>query len=199
MNQKFERLATVLASKQFLQMKGIGNEVPIFIQPYPAIFENEVATHINSLTSRLRNTGLSVLRVDLFELTLSLISQVPGRLEKFLSVESTRPKNRLRTDLSRIASAEEAIVPTITRLMKEEPHDLALIAGVGHVFPFLRTQTILENLQPAMVAKPVVVFFPGEYVQMEGLGSALRLFGCLPDCRYYRAFNLDSYHIHESL
>src|SRR5258708_1269818 len=196
MNQKFERLATVLASRQFLQMQGIGNEVPIFIQPYPVISENEVATHIDSLTSRLRNTDLSVLRVDLFKLTASLINQVPGRLEKFLSGESTRPKKLLRTDLSRIANAEEAIVPAIARLLKDESHDVALTSGVGHVFPFLRTQTILENLQPAMVAKPIVVFFPGEYMQTEGLGSAPRLFGCLPDRRYYRAFNLDNYHIH---
>jgi hypothetical protein len=198
MNQKFERLAKVLASKQFLQLQGIGNEMPIFIQPYEPSSENEVATHIDSLTSRLQNIGLAILRIDLFELTVSIIDQVPGRLEKFLNVEPTRPKDRLRTDLSRIADAENAIVPAITRLMSDQPHDLALISGVGHVFPFLRAQTILENLQPAMVAKPVVVFFPGEYVQMEGLGSALRLFGCLPDSRYYRAFNLDNYHIHHS-
>lgn len=198
MNQKFERLTPLLASRQFLQMQGIGNEAPIFIQPYPPISENEVAIHIDSLTSRLRNTGVSVLRIDLFKLTVSLIDGVPGRLEKFMRAESTRPKNLLRTDLGRIANAETAIVPAIARLLKDQPHNLALISGVGHVFPFLRTQTILENLQPAMVAKPVVVFFPGEYVQMEGLGSALRLFGCLPDRRYYRAFNLDDYHIHES-
>lgn len=198
MNQKFERLAPLLASSQFLQMQGIGNELPIFIQPYPPISENEVAIHIDSLTSRLRNTGLSVLRIDLFNLTVSLIDRVPGRLEKFLRAESARPKNLLRTDLGRIANAETAIVPSIALLLKDEPHNLALISGVGHVYPFLRTQTILENLQAAMVAKPVVVFFPGEYVQMEGLGSALRLFGCLPDRRYYRAFNLDDYHIHES-
>jgi hypothetical protein len=198
MNQEFERLATILASRQFLQMQGIGNEAPIFIQPYPPISENEVAIHLDRLTSRLRNTGVSVLRIDLFKLTVSLIDGVPGRLEKFLRAESTRPKNLLRTDLGRIANAETAIVPAIARLLKEQPHNLALISSVGHVFPFLRTQTLLENLQPAMVAKPVVVFFPGEYVQTEGLGSALRLFGCLPDRRYYRAFNLDDYHIHES-
>ena len=46
MNQMFERLAAVLASKQFLQMQGIGNEVPIFIQPYAAASENEVAAGI---------------------------------------------------------------------------------------------------------------------------------------------------------
>jgi Domain of unknown function (DUF1788) len=198
MNQKFERLATLLASRQFLLMQGIGNEAPIFIQPYPPTSENEVAIHIDRLTSRLQNTGLSVLRIDLFKLTVFLIDRVPGRLEKFLQAETTRPKNLLRTDLGRIANAEKAIVPAIARLLKDESHDLVLISGVGQVFPFLRTQTILENLQPAMVAKPVVVFFPGKYVQMEGLGSALRLFGCLPDRRYYRAFNLDDYHIHES-
>ena len=31
MNQKFERLATLFASRQFLQMQGIGKETPVFI------------------------------------------------------------------------------------------------------------------------------------------------------------------------
>ena len=48
------------------------------------------------------------------------------------------------------------------------------------MFPFLRTHTILESLQPAMVSLPVVMFFPGEYVHEEngGIGAAsLRLAG----------------------
>ena len=139
---------------------------------------------------------MSVLELGLFELTISILSGESGRLEKFLNTEATYPKDRLRNILERLADAKIAVVPAIAQRLNNEPHDLTLISGVGHVFPFLRTQTILENLQPAMVAKPIVVFFPGEYVQMEGLGSALRLFGCLPDRRYYRAFNLDNYHIH---
>jgi len=94
MNQMFERLAAVLASKQFLQMQGIGNEVPIFIQPYAAASENEVAAGIERLSTRLRNAGMSILRVNLFELTISILSGESGRLEKLLNTEATYPKDR---------------------------------------------------------------------------------------------------------
>jgi hypothetical protein len=90
--------------------------------------------------------------VDLFELTISILSGESGDLEKLLNSEATYSKDRLRNILKRLADAKTAVVPAIAQRLNNELHDLALISGVGHVFPFLRTQTILENLQPAMVA-----------------------------------------------
>jgi len=50
-----------------------------------------------------------------------------------------------------------------------------------------------------MLQHPVVMFFPGQYTQEEGVGSQLRLFGTLPSPLlyrpYYRAFNLDDYRL----
>jgi hypothetical protein len=46
-----------------------------------------------------------------------------------------------------------------------------------------------------MVDHPVVMFFPGEYRHREGTGSSLSLFGRLEHKGYYRAFNLDHYHL----
>ena len=37
---------------------------------------------------------------------------------------------------------------------------------------------------------PTVMFFPGDYSFVGGKGSYLKLFGILPDDRYYRAFNI---------
>ena len=66
---------------------------------------------------------------------------------------------------------------------------------MGSVFPFIRTHTLLENIQPAMCGHPVVMFFPGDYCHSEGTGSSLSLFGRLEHKGYYRAFNLDHYHL----
>ena len=72
---------------------------------------------------------------------------------------------------------------------------VSLITGSGRVYPFLRTHTILEALQPAMVRHPVVIFFPGEYKQDADGGSYLRLFGTSTASKienpHYRATNLD--------
>jgi hypothetical protein len=35
-----------------------------------------------------------------------------------------------------------------------------------------------------------VLFFPGDYSFVEQRGSYLKLFGAMPDDRYYRAFNI---------
>lgn len=79
--------------------------------------------------------------------------------------------------------------------MEEDGLQLTLLSGVGHIFPFLRTHSLLESIQPAMMHHPLVMFFPGEYIQFTGLGSRLRLFGCVQSKGYYRAFNLDRYRL----
>ncbi len=42
---------------------------------------------------------------------------------------------------------------------------------------------------------PVVLFFPGEYIQVPEKGSQLRLFGTMPGEGYYRAFNMEHYRL----
>jgi hypothetical protein len=48
----------------------------------------------------------------------------------------------------------------LIREIGEDGAQLTLITGPGRIFPFLRTHTILESLQPAMLRHPVVIFFP---------------------------------------
>ena len=85
------------------------------------------------------------------------------------------------------------------RAIGSDGTQLTLITGPGRIFPFLRTHTILESLQPAMFRHPVVIFFPGEYTQEPNGGSHLRLFGSIPSPKinnpYYRATNLNHFRI----
>jgi len=69
------------------------------------------------------------------------------------------------------------------------------ITGVGEVFPYIRSHNVLNNLQSVAKTHPTVMFFPGEYIHSDDIGSALELFGCLEDDRYYRAFNIYDYQI----
>jgi len=82
--------------------------------------------------------------------------------------------------------------------MERQKARLTFVSGAGHAFPFLRTHTLLDSIQPAMMNHPVILFFPGEYNQVTGLGSQLRLFGSLQAKGYYRAFNLDQYRLPQS-
>jgi hypothetical protein len=91
------------------------------------------------------------------------------------------------------------MIPRLIRAIEGDGAQLTLITGPGRIYPFLRTHTILESLQPAMLRHPVVIFFPGEYAQDPTGGSHLRLFGSIPSPRinnpYYRATNLDHYRL----
>ncbi|MGR5940587.1 DUF1788 domain-containing protein [Bacillus pacificus] len=64
-------------------------------------------------------------------------------------------------------------------------HNVVLITGVGKVYPFVRSHTILNNLQEVIDKIPVIMFFPGRYD-----GQSLQLFGKFKDDNYYRAFPL---------
>ena len=107
-------------------------------------------------------------------------------------------KKKLRSLLSNLTDPQTRFIPRLMQCIGDDIQ-LTLLIGVGRVFPFIRTHTILEALQPAMVRHPVVMFFPGQYTQEDGLGSQLRLFGKMVDPPmyrpYYRAFNLEHYRL----
>ena len=61
------------------------------------------------------------------------------------------------------------------------------LTGIGEVFPFVRSHTVLNNLQTVVSEKPMLMFFPGRYEVSATQGSALVLFGQLKDDSFYRA------------
>jgi hypothetical protein len=69
------------------------------------------------------------------------------------------------------------------------------IAGVGEVFPYIRSHNVLNNLQKAAKLRPTVLFFPGDYSHSIEAGASLDLFGRLRDDKYYRAFNIYDYQV----
>lgn len=191
---EFSDLFDILTSQRFLRMEGTGNEVPMFIKPYAIETESKVQSEIGALVSRLRNQGLNVLEIDLLDLVAEILAP-RDRLKRLLEKEKSYTKSKLLDTMRRFTDPKSALVPAISKRFQETDHDLTIIKGVGAVFPFLRTHSMLENLQPAMMRHPVVMFFPGEYHHRDGSGSALHLFGRIEHRGYYRAFNLDHYHL----
>ena len=193
-----ERLVRILGSKDFLAMKGLANEVPIFMQTYDPKVEDDLRRMVDAITGRLRSTGLVVKRLDLFELVLEEL-EAEGLLDDLVKDEKSYAKVELLDTLQNYSDPKTHLIPRLMRAIGNDGTQLTLLTGAGRVYPFLRTHTILESLQPAMLRHPVVMFFPGEYLQEPGGGSQLRLFGSLPSPRinnpYYRAMNLDHYRL----
>ena len=193
-----ERLFRIFSHPHFLEMKGLANEVPIFIQTYNPAEEDEIRRMVDGLVGRLRNTGITLTSLDLFSLVLEELDE-HDILEDLLLHEASSEKVEILETLQNYSDPKTHLIPRLIQAIGGEDTQLTLITGPGRIFPFLRTHTLLESLQPAMLRHPVVIFFPGEYTQDPTGGSHLRLFGSIPSPRihnpYYRATNLDHYRL----
>ena len=193
-----ERLYGILSHPSFLSMRGLANEVPIFIQTYDPKDEDDLRRMVDSLAGRLRNAGVALKVLDLFALVLEELEE-SGVLDDLVRNETTFERAEILETLQNYSDPKTHLIPRLIRAIGPDDTQLTLITGPGRVFPFLRTHTILESLQPAMLRHPVVILFPGEYVQDPQGGSHLRLFGSIPSPKinnpYYRATNLDHYRL----
>lgn len=188
-----ERLFAILSHPSFLSMKGQANEVPFFIQTYKPSEEDSVRRMIESVAVRLRNAGITLKVLDLFNLVLEELEE-QGILDELLRDEATFNRSDVLETIQNYSDPKTHLVPRLTREIGNDGTQLTLITGSGRIFPFLRTHNILESLQPAMMPHPIVIFFPGEYDQDPNGGSHLKLFGSIPSPHinnpYYRATNL---------
>jgi hypothetical protein len=198
MNTLSERLFEILSHPNFLSMKGLANELPIFIQTYEPSEEDALRQMIKSLAGRLRTHGLTLKVVDLLSLVLEELEE-HEILDDLLNDEVNLDRTDLLETLQNYSDPKTHLIPRLIRAIGGNETQLTLVTGPGRVFPFLRTHTILESLQPAMLHHPIVIFFPGEYLQEPNGGSYLRLFGSIPSPKinnsYYRATNLSHYRI----
>jgi hypothetical protein len=107
-----------------------------------------------------------------------------------METESGISKSELKDLLQGVLDPEHHLIPAIAEKMEEDEFEVMFITGVGEVFPYIRSHTVLNNLQSTAKEKPTIMFFPGEYNQSAEKGSSLNLFGKLLDDNYYRAFNI---------
>jgi len=196
MNEKeiFDHLLAIISSERFLKMQGLGNEVPFFICPFPPEDAVPMGKLGKNLIKQLKNRGITVLKINLYDLSIDLL-QERGIWERILDTEQDMSKDELKELLQGVLDPENHLIPAIADKMTEGDFDVMFISGVGEVFPYIRSHTVLNNLQSTAKDKPTVMFFPGEYKHSLEEGASLDLFGRLHDDKYYRAFNIFDYQI----
>lgn len=192
--ERYDHLLTTISSQRFLKMQGLGNEVPFFICPYQPREAEEMKKVYGQLVKQLRNQGIKVLTINLYDLAIELLKK-RGIWERVLESESSLSKAELKELLQSVLDPEKHIIPAIAAKMAEDPFDVMFITGVGEVFPYIRSHTVLNNLQSTAKERPTVMFFPGEYKHSLEEGASLDLFGLLHDDKYYRAFNIYHYQV----
>lgn len=192
--ERSAHLFKVITSQQFLTKQGLGNEVPFFIYPYDAKEGLSINEDRRDLISRIRNEGVAVLDVSLYDLSLEILTE-RGILEQVLEIEPETDKSELRELLQSVLDPQANLIPKIGEAISSTPHDVIFLSGVGEVYPYIRSHNVLNNLQSTAKDKPTVLFFPGSYTHALATGASLDLFSCLHDDKYYRAFNILNYEV----
>ena len=191
---RFDRLLKVIASERFLKKKGLGNEVPFFICPFPADEAVAMEAMRASLVKQLENRGVRVIEINLYDLSIALLRQ-RGIWDEALAAERDIGKDELKELLQGVLDPEAHLVPEIGARLSSQEYDVLFLSGVGEVYPYIRSHNVLNNLQSTAKEKPTVMFFPGKYTHSLATGASLDLFGILHDDKYYRAFDITHYEI----
>lgn len=189
LQDRYDHLLRVISGERFLNKKGLGNEVPFFICPYPPEEALAMNRMQNQLKNRLEHQGIGVLNINLYDLAINLLKD-RGIWEQILDIEKETTKDEIKELLQGVLDPEFHLVPEIGAIMAKASFDVMFISGVGEVFPYIRSHNVLNNLQSTAKEKPTVMFFPGVYTQTLEKGASLDLFGRLHDDKYYRAFNI---------
>ena len=189
LSKQEEHLFAVLSGKRFLQMEGLGNEVPFFIYPYPPEEALAVAQIKKRIKNKLSHKGIRVREINLYDLSVEILKD-RGVWDRVLLAEPDQDKAAVRELLQGMLDPQLHLAPAIRTRIDDGDFDILFLTGIGEVFPYIRSHNVLNNLQSVVTGKPMLMFFPGRYEQSDTLGSSLVLFGRLKDDQYYRAKNI---------
>lgn len=191
----FQHLIKVLQDERFLKMQGLNQEVPFFLCPFSVKQKLEIEDMLPQLTKRLREANVNVVEINLYDLCLDYL-QKNDLFEQLCEIEQDTEKGYFLESLQSILDIKSILIPEIEQIIAvSNKIDVLFLTGVGEVFPYIRTHNILNNLQRVAKDFPTLLFFPGEYEQSLEKGASLRLFGKLPDDKYYRAYDITHYEI----
>ena len=178
--ERLDLLREEIQKEDFLDGKGLSNEVKIRIFCYDAAEEITVTHFLNQLRTD-QTLRCHLIECNLYDIFLSACDDL-AITDAIPEMEESEGSAFLLEQLHSAIGKSEFI-----EKIQYEPHrrgDVLLLTGVGDVFPFMRVHTLLEALQPHFSDLPILVMYPGEFD-----GHYLRLFGRLKPNDYYRAFN----------
>lgn len=182
-NERLEKIKDKILEDKFIDGRGLGNEISFYIFDYDPKYELLVRDHVKMLKRIFGREyyNRKLIEIDLYKLLLDL-GKKQRVYELFFEKEKKEGKDELFKALSNFANPEIFLDEIERRI---QGYNVVLITGVGKVYPFVRSHTILNRLQEKVDKIPVIMFYPGEYD-----GQSLKLFGTFKDDNYYRAFQL---------
>lgn len=179
--ERLDKVRALIQEPEFLEGKGLSNEVNIRIFCYEPEDEIIVRCFVDQLeTDQSLDCHLKI--CNLYETFLSICDDM-DITDAIPDMEENDGSAYLLEQLN-FAIGNREFVDKI-QYKPHEPGDVLMLTGVGEVFPFMRIHTLLEALQPHFSDVPILVMYPGEFD-----GRHVKLFNRLALNDYYRAFNV---------
>lgn len=183
---KLNQVIAKITSTDFLQSKGLGNDIGFWIFDYPIEHDDEVmqflAETIIPTISRAPHQ-LKVTHINLFAFLIDLLKE-RNLLDKVIAMQQSGGDAKTLEAIKPVLK-EDKLAHKLATLIDHDNTDVVVLSGVAAAYPMLRTHTLLSALHPHMQDTPLLMFYPGTYD-----GHSLKLFNTLTDDHYYRAFRL---------
>ena len=186
LDERLNQILPRVISRDFLDSKGLGNEIGFWIFDYPPEREMDVRGFYSGTVLPVLVKQVPPIRaatVDLLQLVTELLEE-RKLLDKAMELQQGKGDDSALAALRSVLK-EDKLAQKIAGQFDIANLDLMVLTGVGAVYPMLRTHTLLSALHPIMGKTPLLMFFPGRYD-----GHSLRLFNTLAEDHYYRAFRL---------
>ena len=164
LDERLNQILPRVTSRDFLDSKGLGNEIGFWIFDYPPDREMDVrdfltGTVLPSLAKQVPSIHAGT--VDLLVLVTELLEE-RKLLDKVMEMQQSKGDDSTLTALRSVLK-EDKLAQKIAAQFDIANLDLLILSGVGSVYPMLRTHTLLSALHPIMGNTPLLMFFPGKY------------------------------------
>lgn len=195
MTRKFEHIGAPearsfiverLSDDALLGRKGFTMRQSTYVLPYPPSQRSYARDLVAAVCADdLPNRGVRAAQVNLYDIVLDYLDS-QGMWEPLCEAEQAATRDELIMMLQDTISVTGVIKPAVERLIGEAECGIAFITGVGETFPYVRTHTLLGEIE---TEKPIVLVFPGEYRQNADGSTSLDILNIPSDANggYYRA------------
>ena len=169
--ERLDKIRKLMEDDDFLESKGISNEVNIRIFCYDP--EDEMAVrHFISQLKTDQDLHCNLIERNLYEIFLAACDDM-GITDSIAEMEQLHAAIGVDDFVERIDD------------QPHNPGDVLLLTGIGAVFPFMRIHVLLPALQSHFPDIPILVMYPGTFD-----GHHVKLFNRLRPNDYYHAFNV---------
>ena len=182
LNGRLDKLRQLVQDRDFLEGKGLSNEVNIRIFCYDPQDEMTVTHFLNQIITD-QSLDCNLIECNLYKLFIEICKDL-DILDSIPDMEESEGSEYLLEQLHS-AIGENEFIDKMREKYQPKIDDIMLLTGVGDVFPFMRVHKMLEAMQPFFSEIPILVMYPGVFD-----GDYLRLFDKLQPNPYYRAFNV---------